>query len=150
MLIRQMENKDKKKIISLAERFSDIVFMEYRDIEKMKRKQTELAQASVEADDSTIFVAEQDGIFLGYIELKEEIDFFTTEKTAYISAVAVASSGEGKGVGKQLMHRAEQWSREKGLKQLVLNVFKANQRAIDIYRHLGYEEEIVKMVKVNE
>ncbi|WP_139365747.1 hypothetical protein [Shouchella patagoniensis] len=66
MLIRQMENKDKKKIISLAERFSDIVFMGYRNIEKMKRKQTELAQASVEADDSTIFVAEQDEILLGY------------------------------------------------------------------------------------
>uniref|UniRef100_UPI0006CF836B GNAT family N-acetyltransferase n=1 Tax=Bacillus sp. JCM 19041 TaxID=1460637 RepID=UPI0006CF836B len=133
-----------------AERFSDISFMAYRDIEKMKQKQNELAQASVESDESTFFIAEQDGIFLGYIELKEETDYFTVEKTAYISAVAVASSGEGKGVGKKLMQKAEQWSKEKGLKQIVLDVFKANERAVDVYRHLGYDEEIVKMVKVIE
>ena len=95
-------------------------------------------------------MVEHDSEFLGYIELTEDRDYFTNDRVAYISAIAVTSAGEDKGIGKVLMGKAEKWCLEKGCKQIVLDVFKANDNAIHFYRHLGYEEEIVKMVKTIE
>ncbi|MBX4383842.1 GNAT family N-acetyltransferase, partial [Mycobacterium tuberculosis] len=82
------------------------------------------------------------------IECKEAEDYFSKEKLAYISAIAVTAEGEGKGVGKQLMRFAETWAKERGIKVLVLDVFSDNQRAVQFYEHIGYSQEIVKMTKV--
>ncbi|GAJ97737.1 ribosomal-protein-alanine acetyltransferase [Geomicrobium sp. JCM 19055] len=106
----------------------------------------ELAESSVK-NASNIYVAEQEQQFLGYIELAEQRDFFTNESVAYISAIAVTPEAQGSGVGKQLMKKAEQWCIERGLSQLVLDVFKANEGAVQFYKRLGFEEEVVKMVK---
>jgi GNAT superfamily N-acetyltransferase len=51
-------------------------------------------------------------------------------------------------VAQKLMEHAEQWAREQGLKQLVLNVFAANAKVLKIYQKLGYETEQIKMVKI--
>ncbi len=51
-------------------------------------------------------------------------------------------------VAKRLMTKAEEWAKEKGYKQLILNVFHNNELAVNVYKHLGYEIEVVKMVKV--
>lgn len=150
MYMRPFQEKDKDSIINLSDRFSDIPFMEYRNREDMEQKQLELAKSSVSSSSSDIFVAEQDDKFLGYIELTEERDYFTNVRIAYISAIAVTSAGEGKGIGKMLMSKAEKWCLDKGCKHLVLDVFKANDNAINFYKYLGYEEEIVKMVKTLE
>ncbi|MBP1969783.1 ribosomal protein S18 acetylase RimI-like enzyme [Virgibacillus natechei] len=116
----------------------------------MEQKQLALSTNSVSSSESDIFVVEYDGEFLGYIELNEGRDYFTSDMVVYISAIAVTSTGEGKGKGKMLMDKAEKWCLDKGCKQLVLDVFKANDNAINFYKHLGYEEEIVKMVKILE
>lgn len=74
----------------------------------------------------------------------EEKDYFTHKSVGYISAVAVVPTGEGKGVGKKLMEKAEEWCLDKGYTELVLDVFRSNVHAISCYKHLGYKEEIVK------
>lgn len=45
------------------------------------------------------------------------------------------------------MTKAEEWSSQKGYRQLILNVFINNDRAVNFYKHLNYEIEVVKMVK---
>lgn len=147
MNIRPYQEKDKEYIINLSTRFNEIHFMEHRDYEVMNQKQLELAKKSVSTIESDIFVAENNKEFLGYLEVTEDRDYFTHESIAYISAIAVTPLGEGKGIGKMLMEKAENWCLDKGCKQLVLDVFKANENALKFYKHLGYEEEIVKMVK---
>ncbi|MDQ0167136.1 ribosomal protein S18 acetylase RimI-like enzyme [Bacillus horti] len=139
---------DKNQILQLAARFSDLEFMSYRDQEKMNKKQMDLAKEAVERNCSNIFVAEEDGEFIGYIELTEQTDYFTGEKQGYVSAIAVLPQGEGKGIGKKLMQKAEEWTAEKGIQVLVLDVFQKNERAIKLYEKLGYQQEIVKMTKV--
>lgn len=150
MKIRPYQEKDKDHIINLSYRFNDIPLMEYRNREDMKEKQIELAINAVTSSTSDIFVVEDRDVFQGYIELTSDRDYFTNERVAYISAIAVTSAGEGKGIGKMLMVKAEEWCLAKGCKQLALDVFKANKHAISFYRHLGFEEEIVKMVKTLE
>ncbi|CAG9622701.1 GNAT family N-acetyltransferase [Sutcliffiella rhizosphaerae] len=147
MLIREFKEEDNLHIIELSKRFSDINFMNYRDKNSMEKKQVELAEAAIEKNRSNIFVAEENGDFLGYIELALQEDYFTGEKQGYISSIAVMPKGEGKGIGKELMKKAEEWTSEQGLNVLVLEVFKNNQRAVGFYETLGYQQEIVKMTK---
>ncbi|KAB2331388.1 GNAT family N-acetyltransferase [Bacillus mesophilum] len=147
MIIREFKEKDKLHIKELSKRFSDFNFMNYRDKNLMEKKQVELANAAIEKNKANIFVAEENEEFMGYIELAIQEDFFTGEKQGYISSIAVLPGGEGKGIGKKLMKKAEEWTSEQGLKVIVLDVFKNNQRAVGFYEVLGYQQEIVKMTK---
>ncbi|MCS0671356.1 N-acetyltransferase [Cytobacillus firmus] len=88
---------------------------------------------------------EETGDFLGFIEVKPHKDFLSGVEQGNIVAIAVSSKGEGKGIGKSLMEKAEEWAQQ--FHQLVLNVFAKNDRAVNFYKHLNYETEVLKMVK---
>ncbi|MFE8702433.1 GNAT family N-acetyltransferase [Cytobacillus sp. FJAT-54145] len=148
--IRSMEDRDKEFIIGLSSRFNEFEFMGWREPAKMQESQVKIAKEAVENNDadSDIYVVEgEDGILLGYLHVCKTTDYFTGVVQGYISAIVVSKEGEGKGIAKGLMRKAEEWTKSKGYKQLVLNVFANNQRAVDFYTYLNYEKEIVKMVK---
>ncbi|MBM7662018.1 ribosomal protein S18 acetylase RimI-like enzyme [Bacillus mesophilus] len=148
--IRSMTEEDKEFIIGLSTRFTEFDFMEWRDPEKMKDAQFKLITDAIENldSDSDIFVAEDDTRkLLGFLHLTKNVDYFTGESQGYISSLAVSKEGEGKGIAKSLMEKAEEWSRSKGYKQLTLNVFARNERALNFYSKFEYEKEVIKMVK---
>nr|WP_234448089.1 GNAT family N-acetyltransferase [Virgibacillus salexigens] len=113
----------------------------------MEKRQEETALESINKKSSNIFIAEEEGIYMGYIELNDTVDYFTRQRQGYISAIAVAKNSEGMGVGKRVMKKAEKWAQQKGYDQLVLHLFTANQRAMNFYKNLGYEQEFTVMVK---
>lgn len=150
MQIRAFQESDKDFILSLALRFMDFELMSWRDPDKMEESQLSLAQESVDSlsPGTEIFVAEDEtGELLGFLEVQPHKDKLNDIEQGYIVAIAVSQQGEGKGVGKGLMTKAEEWSRQKGYRQLILNVFNNNLRAVNFYKHLNYEIEVVKMVK---
>jgi len=53
----------------------------------------------------------KDGERLCFIRLESGTDHFTGEKRGYISGIAVAENGEGRGVGRTLMGAGEAWAR---------------------------------------
>ncbi|TMD75294.1 MAG: GNAT family N-acetyltransferase [Chloroflexi bacterium] len=55
---------------------------------------------------------------------------------------------KGRGVGKALAQACEQWAREQGYRILSLATGAANERALGFYRHMGYLDEDVKLVKL--
>ncbi|WML58817.1 GNAT family N-acetyltransferase [Neobacillus sp. PS2-9] len=148
--IRKMEETDKEFIIGLSTRFTEFDFMEWRDPQVMKDAQLKMAQEAVHSNDpdSDIFVVEDDRKnLLGFLHMTKNVDYFSGEEQGYISSIAVAKEGEGKGIARKLMEKAEEWTRSKGYKQLTLNVFAQNERAINLYKKFNFENEIVKMVK---
>ncbi|WP_442598894.1 GNAT family N-acetyltransferase [Neobacillus sp. D3-1R] len=148
--IRQVNDSDRKFIISLAERFNEFAFMGWRDPQAMNEAQVRMAKESFgqKDSDSDMFIAENENqVRLGFLHMSKNEDYFTGEKQGYISSIVVSKEGEGKGIAKKLMKTAEEWSIQKGYKQIVLHVFANNERAIRFYEHLNYETEIVKMVK---
>lgn len=147
MLIRKYEHSDRDFILSLAPRFSSFEFLNFRDSSKMLEKNKEMAMEAINKNSSNIYIAEKNGQILGYIELKEWVDYFTREKQGYISAVAVSKDFEGKGVGAFLLEKAEEWCKQKGYKELVLQVFSQNKNAIKLYEKSGYESDCIVMVK---
>lgn len=149
LTLRKMVNEDKIHILHMSERFNEFSHMPWRDRGKMDEKQKELALEAVHSTHSNddIFVIEDRVQVLGFLHMTESTDFFTGEKQAYVSSIAVAKEGEGRGIAKRLMQKAEEWANEKGYKQLTLNVFANNKRAVDFYHHLNYENDVIKMVK---
>ncbi|MFD2444797.1 GNAT family N-acetyltransferase [Bacillus sp. CGMCC 1.16607] len=148
--IRKMTKKDEKFIIGLSARFTEFDFMEWRDSKKMKEAQFKMAEEAINNTDpdSDIFVIEDEKeTLLGFLHMTTNTDYFTGESQGYISSIAVSKEGEGKGIARKLMEKAEDWSKEKGFKQLTLNVFAGNERAVNFYSKLNYENEIIKMVK---
>ena len=59
----------------------------------------------------------------------------------------VAPEGEGGGIGRALIAKGEEWARAQGYRWLTLSVFAQNLRAREIYKRLGYGEDIMKYVK---
>jgi ribosomal protein S18 acetylase RimI-like enzyme len=97
---------------------------------------------------SVILLAEENGQKLGFIQLKEEKEFFSGEAHGYIANLAVAKEAESKGVGKALMNAAETWSKERGYRYLSLYVFGTNGHARKFYEKLGYDEDSLKLTKM--
>ncbi len=94
-----------------------------------------------------ILATDTQGLPLGFIHLCTERSFLTSADQGYINMLAVASTAEGQGVGRALLHAAEDWARAAGYQHLALDTFGDNTHARAVYHRLGYGEESVKMVK---
>ncbi len=95
-----------------------------------------------------VFVAEdKQGERLGFATVSHDTHF-TGEGQAYIGELATSEAAEGHGVGKALAQACEQWAREQGYRILSLATGAANERALGFYRHMGYLDEDIKLVKL--
>ena len=56
-------------------------------------------------------------------------------------AILVSNAQRGAGLGRSLMEMAIAWGQSVGLAKLSLRVFPDNQRAIALYRSLGFQDE---------
>jgi GNAT superfamily N-acetyltransferase len=93
------------------------------------------------------FVATIDGQPCGVISFYPDKDYFTDHPRAYVDNLAVAQESEGKGVGRALLDSVERWARDQGYREVVLDVFAGNQRAIAFYERQGYRPDHIRMAK---
>ncbi len=56
-------------------------------------------------------------------------------------AILVSNTDRGAGLGRSMMEMAIDWGRAVGLAKLTLRVFPDNERAIGLYRSLGFQDE---------
>jgi ribosomal protein S18 acetylase RimI-like enzyme len=135
---------------SLIPRFSEFDLPAWRtrnEIDNANFASLKKAMTSPEPG-SAIFIAEDEtGKRAGFLHLQIQTDYFNGSKVAYLSDIAVDSSFEGRGVGRVLLDKAEEWAREQGCSLLTLYVFFNNLRARKIYEKLGFAEEVTKYVK---
>jgi ribosomal protein S18 acetylase RimI-like enzyme len=97
---------------------------------------------------TAIFIAEDvSGVALGFIHLQTGTDYYNREEHGHIADIIVAPEGEGRGIGRVLMEKGEEWARAQGYRWLTLSVFAQNLRAREVYKRLGYGEDIMKYVK---
>ncbi|VWD41012.1 GCN5-related N-acetyltransferase [Burkholderia lata] len=89
--------------------------------------------ATLRAPDSVLLVAEIDGRIAGCIEVRKD------GTTAYIGTLAVAPSMQDRGLGKALLHEAEQFAvRNWQIETTVMVVLSARRELIDFYLRRGY------------
>ncbi len=102
--------------------------------------------------DYVIFVAsEADGKLVGFIEagLREYGEGCETSPVGYIEAWYVDEQLRGRKLGRELVHTAEQWAREKGMVEMASDTWLENEASIAAHLRLGYQEveRLVHFVK---
>lgn len=65
----------------------------------------------------------------------------------YVYDVFVEEEFRGKGVGKLLLEKAEDYCRKSGYSRIALSVSATNNTAINLYRRTGYQPERIDMAK---
>ncbi|HHP7245428.1 MAG TPA: GNAT family N-acetyltransferase [Elainellaceae cyanobacterium] len=75
------------------------------------------------------------------------IDQSTGDRHAHIFLLYVIAHHRRRGIGSALMRHAEAWARQRGDRQIGLQVFQTNQPALDLYTSLGYQTQSIWMVK---
>lgn len=100
--------------------------------------------ASVVADsDAVVLVAEFDGRIVGaiHVTLREASEFpvFVDRRYAWVENLGVRREFRRRGIATELMRRAQDWARARGVTQCELNVWEFNEEALEFYASLGYE-----------
>ena len=146
---RLYDPADREFVLSLAPRLA-IGIPHWRDTERMIVTAQNWITGSIEqhGQKTVIFVAEDElGERLGFATVSHSTHF-TGEGQAYVGELATAEAAEGRGVGKALAQACEQWAREQGYRILTLATGAANERALGFYRHLGFLDEDVTLVRL--
>lgn len=111
----------------------------------------DLILSYIDGRDVVTFVAEEAGDIVGFVQVKiEEVPenaFHTKLRRGLVNSLGVAASARHCGIGGQLMEAAENWIREKGLSQVLLNVWEFNESAISFYQTRGYSTHSRKMIR---
>lgn len=98
------------------------------------------AMRSKIAHAALFLVAEENGEIVGH-GLLERRDLAVTSHVVFVS-LAVHEGHQGKGFGKALMEELIAWARSApDVEKIELNVRSSNDRAIGLYRSLGFVEE---------
>lgn len=100
-------------------------------------------------------VVEKEGCYgrgekvIGYVLcfLKDKSDFYKENKVGYIDGVYVDENCRGKGLGRLLMNRAEEFCKLKEVNNISLSVKFKNVKAISLYKELGFMESDIIMYK---
>jgi|SRR5215218_1291848 len=148
--IRPASLADRDFVVSLMPRLVEFGPPAWRDAEQMTAFDTGVITESLlnQKPGAAVFIAEdEDGTPLGFIHLHAVTEHYNHEEHGHVEDLIVASAGEGRGVGRALLGKAEEWARSRGYRWLTLNVFAENTRAREVYARLGYGEDMVKYVK---
>ena len=102
--------------------------------------------------DYAVFIASgEDGGLVAFIEagLRDYGEGCETSPVGYIEAWYVDEHIRGQKLGRELVHAAEQWAREKGCREMASDTWLENEASIAAHLRLGYEEadRLVHFVK---
>jgi ribosomal protein S18 acetylase RimI-like enzyme len=148
--IRSASTRDQDFILSLVPRLVEFGPPAWRDIPQMINTDIQVLtdKPGNQSLGIALFIAEDEsGVPLGFIHLQTGNDYYNHEPHGHIANVIVAAEGEGRGIGRMLMEKGEEWARAQGYRWLTLSVFAQNLRAREVYKRLGYGEDIMKYVK---
>ncbi len=79
--------------------------------------------------------------------LGRALDQSLGERYSQILLLYVVPEHRRLGIGKALIQQAEAWAKEKGDRQIGLQVFVNNHKAINLYQNLGYKTQSLLMIK---
>jgi ribosomal protein S18 acetylase RimI-like enzyme len=107
------------------------------------RKQL-LKEISELGDNRLIFVGREDDVIVAMIQIilknaDNDPDYANGKEIAHVHNLQVRNDRQGEGFGCDMMDFIEDKAREMGKRILTLGVDGVNERAINLYKRLGYE-----------
>ncbi|SDO48338.1 GNAT family N-acetyltransferase [Alkalicoccus daliensis] len=145
MVVREIETNDVEKLASLIKKVdSSSAYMLWEAGERNIQSDTQLKMIEnlKKAENSTMLVAEKENELVGYL-LAVGGNARRNKHLAYV-VIGILKDFRGKGIGKQLFQKLEQWSVNQQIRRLELTVVTKNEEAISLYRKMGFEVEGTK------
>lgn len=105
-------------------------------------------ESLMNSQEATLVVAEKDHeiIASGYALIKQpEKDYSTFKDYAYLGFMFVKPEHRGKGVNQLIVDELIQWSRNKGISEIRLDVYDQNESAVKAYEKAGFEPLFLTM-----
>lgn len=136
-----------KYIISIDEDNLDRLHPEYRD------KMAVLDLEEVKKNNGKCYLAVENekaiGLIMGYVRTYDEYDYldYKCPKSGEISELIISKEARGKGIGKQLMKKMENYFRSIDCEYVFLDVFAYNKNAVEFYKKEGYHSRMLIDVK---
>jgi ribosomal protein S18 acetylase RimI-like enzyme len=101
--------------------------------------------------EGTVFVLEDDERVVGFVSVwaKLKVNGLVNEEaeTAYVSDLVVTAAYRGRGLGKALLQRAEDYAVARGATRLNIGVLAENTAARKLYNDFGFRENNVELTK---
>lgn len=146
LVIREAFLKDMPSLLRFEQAIIDFERAFNEDILKENAKYYNL-KSLISGEDSCIFIGEINGevIATGYALIKEAAQQFSYNKYAYLGFMYVSPEHRGKGINAKIIDATKQWSKDRGISLLKLNVYKDNSSAIKAYEKLGFKTELLEM-----
>lgn len=147
--VRNAMTEDHSFILTLSPRLSEVAKLAWHSDDVVQTMQDDYIDAMVSETSvpHVLLIAEENEVPLGFIHVKEHIDEISNEVCAMVTLLAILPIAQGKGVGQLLMQAAEVWVKQQGYRLLHLEVFAKNTNAQGFYQHLGFQAEMITMVK---
>ena len=144
MFIRKAENKDAEQFLSMLKQLDkETKFMLYEPEERTTSiEETKARLENSEKSGSVIFVAEVNGEIAGFISASRGFAR-RVNHSAYI-VMGILAGYSGRGIGKALFEGLEKWAINSGITRLELTVMMHNEKAINLYKKMGFEIEGLK------
>jgi ribosomal protein S18 acetylase RimI-like enzyme len=139
--IRRATRNDASFILGLASRFAE-TRAPWRDEGEVTDGTVRALKKALQSgsDEEMLLVAEDpEQNCAGFVYVVAATDFFTNERVAHVSEIAVERDGTGAGLA--LMRAAEEWAAGRGARYVSLHVNARNERARAFYERLGYDLE---------
>ena len=130
-MIREARISDNEQIRSICEH--DLGYGCEKELVKKRL-------ANLDHKRECVFVADEGGKVTGFIHV-EVYEVLYAPSMANILGIAVSSEFRRQGTGKQLLSKAEEWAKGKGIHQMRLNSGAARTEAHEFYRAMGYDDE---------
>ena len=142
LIIRPVDVDDARSIINLHQDIdAESNFMLFGKDERKMTVQSIRKQIGEwkKTEKSGMFVGILNGHFAGFLLLLAGPSPRASHRASIVVGVRQAFSG--KTVGTSLMNKAESWAQEVGITRIELTVVEENERAISLYKKLGYKIE---------
>ncbi|WP_260287865.1 GNAT family N-acetyltransferase [Peribacillus aracenensis] len=121
------------------------------EFNKTPEQQRDWIRTLLENERETIIVAEINGEVIGWIVFQSENRKRMSHKGSF--GMMIRKNYRGKGMGKELLKALLEWAEANPfIEKVSLGVFSTNQRAISLYKKMGFVEEgrKIKEFKMSE
>lgn len=156
MNIREYQEKDRPallEMIAILQDYEAVMQPGMLPGSEMAEKMLVHTLSECKEKDGKIYLADVDDKVVGFVYffvLKEETDlmYYDPEITSvYVSDYLVLEEYRGKGIGRALMEKVEEYAKELGIKKIKLTVLAKNSLARETYKKLGYLDEEITLSK---